>query len=87
MSCEHPYPRFFYDLVRIKAPSSGFEPYRENLPREADNYDRWCERCQRVHPHFTLTREHYDRIISEGAQKLADRIDAEIAAKVYGGGE
>jgi hypothetical protein len=57
------------------------------LPSDADNYDVWCERCQRVHKHFTLTREDFARIIADGAKKLADEIDrlaAEEAIKRFG---
>ncbi len=59
------------------------------LPSDADNYDVFCERCQKVHRHFTYTREDHERIIREGAQKLSDEIDrralAEAYASIYGG--
>lgn len=45
------------------------------LPSDAENYDVWCERCQKVHKHFTMTREDYDRIIRQGAKNMADEID------------
>lgn len=56
---------------------------RDKLPRDADNYDVFCERCQRVHKHYFVTQESYDRVISEGAKKLADAIDADLVAKVF----
>lgn len=56
---------------------------REGLASEADNYDVFCERCQRVHRHFTFTKEDLDCVISEGAKKLAEAIDAELAERVY----
>lgn len=57
------------------------------LPSDADNYNVWCERCQRVHKHFTMTREDYAGIISRTAQNLAHEIDTravEEAMKLYG---
>ena len=59
------------------------------LPSDADNYEVFCERCQKVHRHFTYTREDHERNIREAAQKLADEIDrralAEIYATIHGG--
>lgn len=60
------------------------EMTRDSLPSDADNYEVWCERCQRRHRHFTFTREDYDRVISEGAQKLSATIDAQAAEAAYG---
>lgn len=57
------------------------------LPSNADNYDVWCERCQRVHRHFLLTREDFARIIARAAKQLADEIDrraVEEAMKLIG---
>lgn len=51
---------------------------RDDLPDDADNYDVYCERCQKVHRYFTFTKEDYHRVIRESAQKLADAIDEEI---------
>lgn len=48
---------------------------RDTLPKDADNYDVFCERCQRVHRFYTFTQEDYDRVVSEGAQRLAEAID------------
>ena len=56
---------------------------REDFPREADNYDVWCERCRRVHRYSTFTREDYDRVIAEGAEKLRADIDKKITVEVY----
>lgn len=58
-----------------------FDP--STLPSDADNYDVWCERCQRVHKYFTFTKEDHDRVIKEGAQKLSDEIDRRAAEHVY----
>lgn len=52
------------------------------LPREADNYDVWCERCQRVHRHFTFTQEDEDRIVREGAKAIADAVNAEAIRRM-----
>ena len=57
--------------------------FRASLPTDAENYDVFCERCQRTHKHFFMTREGYDRMIAEGAAKVRDAVDAEIAEKVY----
>lgn len=57
-----------------------------HLPSDADNYDVWCERCQRVHKHFTMTREDHAGIIARAAQNLADEIDrrwVEEAMRLY----
>jgi len=59
------------------------DEFRESLHSDSENYDVWCERCQKVHRHFTFTREDHDRVISEGAKKLQEAIDAKIAADVY----
>lgn len=62
--------------------------FRDSLHSDSENYDVWCERCQRVHRHFTFTKEDLDRVISEGGKKLQEAIDArigdEVFAKVYG---
>lgn len=58
------------------------DPFRDSLPDDAENYDVFCERCQRVHRHFTYTKQDHDRVIAEGAKNLADAIDADIAARV-----
>ena len=50
--------------------------FRDSIHTDAENYDVWCERCQKVHKHFTMTREDFDGIISNGAKEMADRIDA-----------
>ncbi len=55
----------------------------QTLPRDADNYDVWCERCQRVHKHFTFTQEDEDRILDENAKKLGEAIEAMILEEVY----
>jgi len=55
----------------------------DDLPREADNYDVFCERCQRVHRHFTFTQEHYDGYIDRMAKQLADEIDRRTAQQIY----
>lgn len=55
----------------------------ESLPNDADNYDVFCERCQRVHRHYTFTREDLDRVTREAAQHLADAIDVDIAERIY----
>lgn len=52
------------------------------LPSEADNYDVWCERCQRVHSHFTFTQEKFDGIVKAAAHKIAEAVDAEALASV-----
>lgn len=51
----------------------GFNP--DDLAHDADNYDVWCERCQRVHKFYPMTREDYDRVIAQAAKNLADEID------------
>lgn len=56
---------------------------REDLPTDADNYDVYCERCQRVHKYYPMTREQFDKIISTNAKALADAIDAQIADEIY----
>lgn len=56
---------------------------REDLHTDAENYNVWCERCQRVHRHFTFTREDYDRVMAEGAQAIADQVDRMAAEAVY----
>ena len=45
---------------------------RHDLPDEADNYDVWCERCQRVHSYYSLTKQSYDRMVFDVAKSLAD---------------
>ena len=60
---------------------------REQLHPESENFNVWCERCQKIHPYYTFTREDHDRVISEAVKKLADRIDQmalESALKAYG---
>lgn len=54
---------------------------RDDLPDEADNHDVWCERCQKVHRYFTFTKEDFDLVVREGAQKLADAIDAQAVSE------
>jgi acetone carboxylase gamma subunit len=54
-----------------------------DLPRDADNYDVFCERCQRVHKYYTFTQEDHDRIINEHVQLLARAIEEEILKNVY----
>ncbi len=56
--------------------------FREGLPTE--NHDVWCERCQRVHGYWAMTRDEYDAIVSKKAKDLADIIDADIVAKIAG---
>ena len=58
------------------------ENLRDQLHDESENYDVWCERCQCVHRHYTFTKQDLDRVVSEGAQKLADAIDAQALAEV-----
>ena len=58
-----------------------FDP--TTLAKDADNYDVWCERCQRVHKHFTYTQEDHARVISEAVKKLADEIDRRAAEFAY----
>lgn len=53
-----------------------------SLHSDAENYDVYCERCQRVHKFYTYTKEDHARVISEGAKKLADEIDKRIMADV-----
>lgn len=53
---------------------------RNDLHSDAENYDVWCERCQRVHRYYTFTREDHDRVIAEGAQRIADDVDARAFA-------
>ncbi len=53
------------------------------LPKGAPNPIVWCERCQKHHRKYTFTQEDYDRIIQEGAKKLADEIDRRAAEDVY----
>ncbi len=57
------------------------ENLRDQLHDESENYDVWCERCQRVHRYYTFTKQDLDRVVSEGAQKLADTIDAQALAE------
>ena len=60
---------------------SNFDPSK--LAKDADNYDVFCERCQRVHKYFTYTQEDHARVIREAAQKLADEIDRRAAEYAY----
>lgn len=53
-----------------------FDP--RTLPTDAENYDVFCERCQRVHKHFPMTREDYDRLIRTKAKELAEEIDRRL---------
>jgi hypothetical protein len=60
---------------------------RDQLHSDAENYDVFCERCQKVHRYYTFTKEDYDKVIAEGARKLSEAIDAEAlaaVAKIYG---
>ncbi len=65
-----------------------FNERRDSLHSDAENFDVWCERCQRVHRYYTFTKEDHDRLISEAAKKLADHIDHQamdaVYAEVYG---
>lgn len=58
-----------------------FDP--KNLAKDADNYDVFCERCQKVHKYYTYTQEDHARVVSEGAKAMADDIDRRIAEDVY----
>ncbi len=49
------------------------------LPSDADNYDVWCERCRKVHPYYTMTREGFTALMARQAQALADEIDRRAA--------
>jgi hypothetical protein len=49
------------------------------LAHDADNYDVWCERCQKVHKYFTYTQEDHQRLIAQAAKNLADEIDRRMA--------
>lgn len=51
---------------------------RDSLPKDADNYEVFCERCQKVHRYYTFTQEDFDRGIKDGAKNLSDAIDAKI---------
>ena len=53
---------------------------RDQLHSDAENYDVFCERCQKVHRYYTFTKEDYDKVIAEGIRKLSDAIDAEALA-------
>ncbi len=59
------------------------DSFRDSLASDADNYDVWCERCQKVHRHFTFTREDLDRVVSDGAKQLAEAIDKRAMEEVY----
>lgn len=48
------------------------------LPTDAENYDVFCERCQRVHKYYFMTREGYQRMIDQQAKVLADEIDRRL---------
>jgi len=61
------------------------DEFRESLGSDADNYDVWCERCQRVHKHFTFTKEDYDRVMNDNVKTLTQAIDDWILAEVYAG--
>lgn len=56
---------------------------RDKLHSDAENYDVFCERCQRVHRHFTFTKEDYDKVISDGARAISDAIDKQAADEIY----
>lgn len=51
-----------------------------DLPHDSDNFDVFCERCQKVHRYYTFTQEDLQRVISDGAKALADKIDADLLA-------
>lgn len=59
---------------------------RERLPDVPDHENPvvWCERCQRHHRRYTFTRAAFDRVISENAQELSDRIDAQAIDFAFG---
>lgn len=60
---------------------SAQENIRESLhPADAPNPIVWCERCKRHHRQHTFTQRDYDTVTGEGAQKIADAIDAEAMA-------
>lgn len=48
------------------------------LPRDADNFDVWCERCQKRHRYHTFTQEDYDRIVADSVKAMTDAIDARM---------
>ena len=52
-------------------------------PSEADNYDVYCERCQRVHPYYTMTQEKWDGIIAEAGKNLAEALVIQGIEKFY----
>ena len=55
---------------------------REDLPDDADNYDVWCERCQKTHRYWTFTRQDYDRILAEQVARLTQSIDDEALRQI-----
>ena len=63
---------------------SGHLTTREQFPdvSEAENPFVWCDRCQREHRKYPMTRADYDRLVHDQAKALADRIDADILARV-----
>lgn len=56
---------------------------REQLHSDSENYDVWCERCQKVHRYYTFTREDFDRVIADGAKAIADHVDQMALEAAY----
>jgi hypothetical protein len=56
---------------------------RADLHSDAENYDVWCERCQKVHRYYTFTREDLDRVVTDHAKALADEVDRRMALAVF----
>jgi len=60
------------------------EHLRDSLPLRADcRPAARCARCGCIHSPDIMAREDYDQIIRDAAQKLADAVDARLAADVY----
>lgn len=60
----------------VEFPSS--DPAR--LAKDADNYDVWCERCQKVHKYYTYTQEDHAGVIRQALQNMSDEIDRRLVA-------
>jgi len=45
----------------------------------------WCERDRRYHKMYTFTEEDLERLIQDGARKLATVLDQRIVDLVYKG--
>lgn len=61
-------------------PIASFNP--DELPSDAENSLVWCERCQREHLRYPMTKEKWSALLTASAQALAASVNERVLHQV-----